>query len=205
MVDINPRNNIKNKNLTIYFVYHKSLVGKVIARYSYFLEIKKYGILKSIWYTIKGVPIEEPIVSHVFVSLGKYAFDIDIRYGVVIKDLPQLPPIAGTLNDLLVFEDERKIVYIKRIEIDEETEINYLFKLLDLYIKQYRADQILKYNFGDLIGFIIPSVKGHEETYICSEFVLQFLCDINYIPAMPTRRVSPNWILHNIFLHNHLL
>ena len=199
---------IKNdKNIKIVFVRHKTRIGNLIARYSYFRDILNFGILKSIYYTLfKKYEFEklnngkELIFSHSYLVIDKYRFDIHYFYGVIIQkeNLNEYKNLRF-YDDFVFFENKNFYGVIFNFNVNEEEYQKCLDIALDLFSNQYESDQIIKYDWGDLLYFLFPRIRGHSKNYICSTFVYDFLAKIGKIMKIDKEIISPN-LLFNLII-----
>jgi hypothetical protein len=197
---------MNDKNIKIIFVRHKKVISNLIARYSYFKDILNFSTLKSIYYTLfKKYNFEkldngkELIFSHSYLVIDTYKFDIHYLYGVIIQkeDTNEYQNIKY-YDNFIFFDNKKMYGVIFNFYINEEEYYKYLEIALDLFSKQYENNQIIKYNWEDLLYFIFPKMHGHSKNYICSTFVYNFLIKIEKIINIGKRIISPNLLFHTL-------
>jgi len=192
------------KNIKIVFVRHKTRIGNLIAKFSYFRDILNFNTLKSIYYTLfKKYEFEkldndkELIFSHSYLVIDKYRFDIHYFYGVIIQkeNLDDYQNLKF-YDDFIFFENKNLYGVIFNFNVNEEEYQTYLDIALNLFSEQYESNQIIKYNWGDLLYFLFPKIRGHSKNYICSTFVYNFLIKIRKIIKADKKIISPNLLFN---------
>lgn len=177
--------------IKVLFIRHRNRIGNFIARYSYFKDVKNYSVLKSLAKTFcfkkSDIPLMiegyEMLFSHTYFKILNIAFDVDFRYGVINKKEEDTAyNIVKKVDKLTIFDNVKYYGVYLEYEVDSLTDA--LLKALYLASEQYESKRLIKYDFEDLISFVLPSARGEHKAYICSEFVYRFLYEMKIIKKL---------------------
>jgi len=132
-----------------------------------------------------------------------FILEIDNRHGINMR--PNDITLTGVLNVRKYFNDELTI-YEKEdgsiIAFAKEFDADYFpLALMPMFVRQNRAPGILgllKYDWGDILSFLVPFIKGSRRAEICSEFVYKLRPDIGFAQC-GCELPSPNDLFYSYY------